>query len=193
MKKIASLLMLALAIACSREPQSMQDFFPDSQDDRRHYQVLVDGMQRLFYVLKTKGVNAEDPKSTVLFYTDPRHDSRLGEWFFVVTENNLKMVLKELEAEYVVCHWPPVPGEAWWAAGLGVSARCLNLETVNVTAGRFKNCIHMEYKFDQPVFELLNQQPGTRENKMELWLAPFAGPVRLLINDSYEEELVEQY
>ncbi len=192
MKTFAITLICLLLCACSREPRGLADYFPDSKGERRNFQVLVDGLQRGFYNLETRSIN-EDEQGTALFFLDPRHRDLLGNWHMVLQDERLSAVLPPYGLELELFRYPARPDTNWRETQPGFAGRCLGLEDVEVTAGRFRDAVHLQYRLEPEFLLKMKLDSQGRDILMELWLAPFHGPVRFKVGDSYEEELVERY
>lgn len=180
-----------LAAACSREPASLEDWWPDGQGERRVFEVLESGAQRGFHTLRTTGVSPDEGRGRALFFLDPRHRDWTGDYHLVLFENRLSLRMTDLACTLEVFRHPPTPGESW-SAGPGVTATVEALETVETPAGRFEGAARMAYRLEPGFFPALGLEAPPEPLEIDVWFAPFEGPVRLTAAGWHEERLVER-
>jgi hypothetical protein len=184
-------LLALLLLACSREPRTLADYFPDGRHEQRVFEVLEFGAQRGFYVLRTTSVAPDEGRGMALFFLDPRHRDLVGEYHLVIHEERLSLRLSDHACTLEVFRWPPVPGDSW-QAGPGTLARVEGLGPVKTPAGTFRQAAHLSYEIGPELLQRLGFLPLPEPLRIELWLAPFEGPVRLKAGAGHEERLVER-
>lgn len=182
---------LLLALACSREPASLEDWFPDRPQEQRVFETLEDGAQRGFHTVRTVSVAPDEGRGKALFFLDARHQDLLGDYHLVLFENRLQLRLSDLACTLDVFRHPPVPGEGW-VAGPGTLARVESVGRVETPAGDFDGAAHVVYEIGPELFARLGIVAPAESLRVEAWFAPFEGPVRIRAAGWYEERLVER-
>jgi hypothetical protein len=195
MKTIACFALCCLMnFSCSPKPESLSDFFPDRKGEMRIFSVLNQGEVTGSYVLETWSTAEAEGGNRVLFFKDPRHSDLLGRWQFVLKEDSLLIEFPVGGMRFPLFVYPPGPmDDEWKELEPGLRARYSGTETIDVPAGRFKNCVQISAEVDSIFLAKLALSSEKVPVHFDLWLAPFEGPVRFQVEENYREELRERY